>query len=276
MKKSRSIIICICIVIGVALFSLPNQSYSQIPKTISYQGYLTDKTTGDPINNSAVAMIFSIYDVSTGGTALWSQTQDVNVTQGIYNVVLGGGTTPKPINLTFNKQYYLGIKVGTGNEMSPRQSLTSVPYALNGFNVEDRCFSLLHTADQDGPEPTEGDPILMRLGLTKVGEAYYLIHGYIEIPNDNPFIMTGSGFIINNELLITGTGSQEHNMVPDGVDPEDPFLVDRDRDSSILHFSLDAVNLNGTFWANGLQFDPNTRDIVHYYSAGTVTSGACP
>ncbi len=113
------------------LSNMPVISLAQIPQTINYQGYLTD--SGGTPENGSVSMTFSIYDVDIGGTALWSQTQTVQVNQGVYNVILGGGTVPNPINLPFDRQYYLGVKVGTDNEMDPRQTLTSVPYALNKF-----------------------------------------------------------------------------------------------------------------------------------------------
>ena len=130
----------------VLLSSISMSSYGQIPQTINYQGYLTDKTTGDPINNSALEITFSIYDVDIGGAALWWQTQTVQVNQGVYNVVLGGGTTRKPIDLTFDRQYYLGVKVGADSEMDPRQPLTSAPYALNHKSTE-YCLNVLITED---------------------------------------------------------------------------------------------------------------------------------
>ena len=44
------------------------------------------------------------------------------------DVVLG---TVEGIDLPFNEQYYLGIKVESDDEMTPRFEMTSVPYAIN-------------------------------------------------------------------------------------------------------------------------------------------------
>jgi hypothetical protein len=50
------------------------------------------------------------------------------VVNGIFNMVVGSAT---PLNLTFDRPYYLGVTVGADAEMSPRQPLTAQPYAFN-------------------------------------------------------------------------------------------------------------------------------------------------
>ena len=81
-----------------------------IPQKINYQGYLTT-ATGVPLNGS-IPMVFSIYNVATGGTPLWTETHTVNVASGVYNVILGEGSPPVPINLAFDAPYHLGVTVG--------------------------------------------------------------------------------------------------------------------------------------------------------------------
>jgi hypothetical protein len=61
----------------------------------------------------------------------------VTVSQGVYNVVLGASDLlPNPIALPFDQQYYLGVKVGSDPEMTPRIPLTSVGYAFRAQTVE--------------------------------------------------------------------------------------------------------------------------------------------
>jgi len=102
---------------------------SAIPQTFNINGKLTDS------NGVALAgdynFNFSIYNNATGGTYLWnsgvlSVTTDSN---GIYHVILNN------VNLNFSEQYFLGIRVGTDSEMSPRLNLTSSPYAFMAQNV---------------------------------------------------------------------------------------------------------------------------------------------
>jgi hypothetical protein len=116
---------------------MPYTGYTAVPQTINYQGYLTD-SSGTPING-IVQMTFSIYDVETGGTPLWSETQSVTVNNGIYNVNLGA---VNPINLLFDTQYYLGIQVETDAEMTPRQPFTSVGYAFTADTLKGGAVSV--------------------------------------------------------------------------------------------------------------------------------------
>ena len=60
---------------------------AQIPHKMNYQGYLTN-AAGVPVNGT-LQMIFSIYNVSSGGTPLWTETHSVTVTNGVYSVNLG-------------------------------------------------------------------------------------------------------------------------------------------------------------------------------------------
>jgi hypothetical protein len=97
-----------------------------IPYTINYQGYLTD-AMGSPVNGT-VSMTFSLYTVASGGTVLWTEPQNVIVSGGIYSVILGSVSTLTP--LAFDVPYWLGVKVGSDAEMTPRVQLTSVGYSF--------------------------------------------------------------------------------------------------------------------------------------------------
>ncbi len=112
-----------------------------VPNVMSYQGKLNDKN-GVPVSGS-VTMTFTIYDALTGGNALWTETwtgaNSVNVSNGIFNVQLGTITSLSP-GLFSNDNLYLGIKVGTDAEMTPRQKLASGPYALKTA-TEDKLWA---------------------------------------------------------------------------------------------------------------------------------------
>ena len=117
--------------IALLLSILPLTAHTAIPQKINYQGYLTDPQ-GTPID-ATVSIIFSIYSQSSGGTAQWTETQTVTVTEGVFNTNLGATI---PITLPFDTLYYLGITIGTDNEMAPRQALTSVAYAFRAQEAD--------------------------------------------------------------------------------------------------------------------------------------------
>jgi len=99
---------------------------ADVPRQISFQGQLLDDA-GAVVADSSYEMEFSLYDLVTGGTALWTEFRTVVVHDGIFQVNLGAHTY---LDLPFDRRYYLGMRVGNDPEMYPRLPLTSAAYAL--------------------------------------------------------------------------------------------------------------------------------------------------
>ncbi len=108
-------------------------SQAQVPQVINYQGMLTD--AGGTALNGSFVIEFKIYDAPTAGTALWTETQTVAVTAGLFDVLLGS-VTPIPYTVFDGSDKYLSLKVGTDPEMTPRKRLVSVGYALRAYNAD--------------------------------------------------------------------------------------------------------------------------------------------
>jgi hypothetical protein len=127
----RWLIACLCLAAAAV--------HAQVPQTMAYQGFLTT-SAGQPVSAS-LSMTFSLYDQVSAGTALWTETRTVQVSNGAYTVLLGEVT---PLVLAFDKPYWLGVAVGPDPEMTPRQALASAPYAFKaGCNPGDRitCYT---------------------------------------------------------------------------------------------------------------------------------------
>lgn len=105
-----------------------------IPETINYQGVLKD-ASGVVVPNGDYTLAFKLYDVESGGTAIWSESKVITVADGIINTQLGSVTPITPT--TFNAALWLGITVGSGSELTPRIALASVPYSFYTMNVAD-------------------------------------------------------------------------------------------------------------------------------------------
>lgn len=98
------------------------------PELINYQGELMD-SAGSPLNGT-VSLVFKIYNQQTGGTTLWQETHNtIQVQEGIFSVLLGS-VSPFPATLFEGDSRWLGIKVGSDPEMTPRSRITSVAYAV--------------------------------------------------------------------------------------------------------------------------------------------------
>lgn len=102
-------------------------STTTVPATLTQQGRLL-ASDGTPATGP-VSMVFAIYDAGTAGTALWTETQNVALDDGYFSVQLGS-VTGFPTTLFDGTARYLGVTVATDSEMTPREQLVSVPYAM--------------------------------------------------------------------------------------------------------------------------------------------------
>ena len=117
---------------------------AQVPTKMSYQGVLTDGS-GAPVADGSHSLVFKLYNVSTGGAALWTETQgSVNTTNGVLSVVLG---SVMPIGIVFDGALWLGIAVDGGGELTPRIELTTSPYAFTASDVDDDAVTSAKIAD---------------------------------------------------------------------------------------------------------------------------------
>jgi hypothetical protein len=107
------------------------------PPSLTEQGRLFD-AADRPVTGST-QFVFSLYAVPTGGTALWSETESITLDDGFFSARLGEASSIPPSTFSSaaanGDTLYLGIRVNSDAELSPRQPLLSVPYALVAQNV---------------------------------------------------------------------------------------------------------------------------------------------
>lgn len=100
-----------------------------VPQTLQQQGRILD-SDGAPVS-SKVHFVFSVYAKASGGTALWSEEQNITLDDGYFSTQLGADTANGfGADLFDGSTLYLGVTVGNDAEMTPRQTISSVPYAL--------------------------------------------------------------------------------------------------------------------------------------------------
>lgn len=146
----------------MAILVFSTLAYAEVPKMINYQGKIT-RPSGALIDTTT-SMVFSIYADSTGGTPLWIETQSsVKVEYGVFSVLLGS-VNPIPATVFDGDTRYLGVKVGSDNEMTPRKAIVSVGYAYDADMVDGINGSAIvqTTGDQSigGVKTFENIPVL--------------------------------------------------------------------------------------------------------------------
>lgn len=116
------------------------QSFGQQAKKISLQGFLKDANGKAVPDAKNFAVTFKLYTTLSGGTAAWTEDQNVDVSGGVYSVQLGKNI---PLgNLSWgNSTYYVGVTIG-GVELTPRTELTFAPYSL-GSPTADKATTVV-------------------------------------------------------------------------------------------------------------------------------------
>jgi len=156
MKSKVGMALTVVLLLAVAVGIAFAQS---VPQVINYQGRLTDDQ-GQPLaDGSTVDLIFAFYGVESGATPLYLTVlqEDVVVTGGIFNVLIGSGTITPGTESTMagvyekHSEVWMGIKADTDQEMVPRTRIASTPYAMKAetCNKVDPGW-LTRDSDQDG------------------------------------------------------------------------------------------------------------------------------
>lgn len=200
----------ICLIVTLLLLAAGVESIqAQVPRQISYQGLIMDQG-GKAISDANHTLEIALYDSPTNPTALHSETFLARTSAGIFSVILGT-QTPFPANLTFDRQYWLGVSVDGGAEMTPRTALTAAPYALNAGTAD-----LAKGVSSDA-----------RGVVTSLNE----IDGPVRIVGDSVIQVTQSGNVITVGAKLPDLKGVPFNIVTSGVNKGQSLQVG---DSTIL------------------------------------------
>jgi len=127
-----------CLLLALAVALAAGGARAAAPEVISYQGLLTDDQ-GVVAEDGQYGLRFEVYDAPAGGTLLFRQSLQVTVVDGLYNVLLSTNQHPSGATLAevfANDITYMAVVIESGPgigsevELSPRQQIASVPYAL--------------------------------------------------------------------------------------------------------------------------------------------------
>lgn len=126
--------------VGMATFigtAALTSARADVPQYLTEQGRLLD-ASNNPVSGSTT-FIFSLYTQASAGTAVWTETQAITLDSGFFSAQLGETTAIPPATFAQaagnGKTLYLGIKVNSDPELSPRQPLLSVPFAFVASNA---------------------------------------------------------------------------------------------------------------------------------------------
>jgi len=196
----KYIYLIMLILVSSIVFSIPN--------SINIQGKLTNPS--GIIQTGTFNFTFRIYDGYTGGNKLYEKANLTTSTdaRGIYDIILNN------VNISFDKQLYLGVEVNANGEMSPRVNLTSVPYSFRANTSDELDVNRSYTVL--GLNVTEnitlGDKITFRLreSIDNLVDGFLRISGSVNV-TESLIVLGGinvSGDLsVNTEINLTSLGS---------------------------------------------------------------------
>jgi hypothetical protein len=240
---------------------------------IPIQGRLTD-AGGQPLNGT-YNVIFSIYGQYTGGAPLCQSVKSLDVEDGLFATYISG------ISCSIDgRMLYLGIKVGSDVEMTPRQYIDNVPYAWGlrpGAVISGSLESgaIVHIENWG-----VGGRGLRSYAMATSGVNYGVV-GASRSPDGYGayFYNTGGGAGVRTEGLDSGAdlilgGNANTSVGDDGILVSDPAFASSD----IILRSNDTVRIDLDDDADGEDADFEIHDstgatIFNVDESGTVTSG---
>lgn len=110
---------------------ISKSTVNAVPQVMHYSGYLTD-ASDEPVTGSYNGE-FSIWNQETGGSKLWSESQTIEVQNGLFNVTVGKQNSI-PSALFENDMLWLQVTI-SGENLLPRKQICSVGYSFNSKDV---------------------------------------------------------------------------------------------------------------------------------------------
>jgi hypothetical protein len=117
----------------LAVLLVASTATAQVPQRLGYQGRLL-KADRTPVTG-AKTLTYALFASETSTGALWSEQQDLLLTDGFYSTYLGS-VTPFPPGLFDGSERFLEVSVD-GAPLSPRQLVASVAYSLRAGVARD-------------------------------------------------------------------------------------------------------------------------------------------
>ncbi len=134
------------IAVFVLAIGLVNPVLGAINPVLNYQGSLKD-SSGAAYPDGSYAFDFTIYNDSTAGLSLWTESQIVEVKKGLIHAYLGS-VTPFDPSIFSISPLWLGIKLGSNPEFVPRHVIGSSVYSfISGNSLLLEGYAADHFAD---------------------------------------------------------------------------------------------------------------------------------
>ena len=247
------------VIILMAIVIVWNMS-ADVPATINFQGALKD-ANGEPVNDTKIIQ-FLIYDDETAGSVVWSEYQNsVEIVDGIFSIELGSETV-FPEELFQESELWMTFQLG-GAEMTPRQRILAVPYAIqsdqanHSINSDEAIHSIFSDEATHALDSETIEDVALSGLVQQDGNGNAAISGTMTATT---FTGNGSGLTGLSDLL------------------DDVYVNETGPETITANSSLGVLNISNTFATgkgiqvqdagDGIYIDSVEYDGVEILSAG--------
>jgi hypothetical protein len=147
MKKNLTLIVLVCACLA------STAAFATFPRLMNYQGRLDD-AAGKPLANGNYQVTFRLFSVPSAGSPLWTETQTVTTTEGVFAVLLGS-LDSIPDFIFYQDSAYLEIQPNGSSPVVPRSRLSTVPYAMRANDADKLGGALASNYPQSGEVQAE-------------------------------------------------------------------------------------------------------------------------
>ena len=184
MRRNRVAVILPCFPVGLTSI----QCMGSVRGSISYQGRLTD-ASGQPTGGSK-SIEFRLYTQMLGGTAVWSETKTVQVTNGVFTTALGSVGNPLPESAFEGNTWLESVVEGT--VLSPRTRILSTGYAFRAAVAESVPDGSIDTAKLADGAVT--NPKITGMAWSKLTSVPV---GFADSTDNDTLFKAGTGLLLN-------------------------------------------------------------------------------
>lgn len=205
--------LAIAYLLFAAIFSIPDQTFADVPDLIPVQGVLSD-ISDQPIDGS-VAITFALYNSESRDEVVWTDVfSEVKLDKGFFTVYLGSNKKLSFADLSLADQLWLGVKIENDIEM-PLIRLASVPFA----GEAQICRNFGELDEQDA------------MSLSKIIDTGCDSGKYFQ-----GFDSDGNIICVQDKILGFETDGGQNGIV--GITAGDGILVDRSSNTLIISLGV--------------------------------------
>ena len=233
----------------VIIFCIPPAN-AQETEVIHFQGMLTGPD-GGPLRTDIYNVDFSIWDHATDGLqALWSETQTVEVTEGLFDVFLGEVNPLNPDVFTpeeaESELRFLEIQVEGDDPMTPRLQMGKMPNSFISSRVLGDIETNTGLLRIHPPDPAA--PPAIEISADEIASGMIIVDDRQGEPGENTSIALSADGSFAKMIIVDDRPSGDSGSIDIGVDQaQTQMIIVDDRQGEPGENTSIALSADGSF-----------------------------